>query len=83
MFSAQALHASESNNTMNGPKPLLRLKYERQVRCISANSMARQLNMDPGNYSRLENGVKPPSKRVARLLEHKFRLSSDVLFGFA
>jgi len=45
--------------------------------------MARQLGINSGAYSRVELGQKLPSRRVARLLEQKFRMPLEALLAFA
>lgn len=63
--------------------PLLCLRVERLRRAIPSHAMARQLGINSGAYSRVELGQKLPSRRVARLLEQKFRMPLEALLAFA
>ena len=57
------------------------LKFERQKRGLPAYSVARKVGLTAGHYSRLENGRRGASPRVAQRLAVLFRRSIEDLLS--
>lgn len=61
---------------------LTNLKLQRMVRFPKAKIFAQKLNIDPGYYSRIENGlVKRPNKEVIRKISETLNVDEKMLFG--